>query len=206
MSKPVLFYGKPGQLQPCLTHVTVQILAQGITDDDQKCATLAQCFRGPALSWLTNELEAKPSLLHDWEKFKVLLEGSFGLTDSAKTHQAAKQLRTLQQRGSAQLYTVNFDQLSTSLVLDDDTAKAYYLEGLKLHVREAIVSAGAHKLPLATIKTRAIDIDTELYNARKSGAGRGQGQRQRGSTDRIKCHKCGKFGHKQKDCRSGDGY
>jgi len=204
MSKQVLFYGKPGQLEPVITYVTVDFLARGITDEPTKCGTLASLFRGPALSWLSSKLALKTDLLDKYTRFVALLRAEFGVNDHAKKHQAAKALRNITQRGSAQLYAIQLEAAATAVGLDDATTQAYFMEGLKLHVREAIITNREDDWTYSTLKKEAIRIDTELYNARRRGAGRtGQGQARQSGGSQIKCHKCGKFGHKKSQCRTG---
>lgn len=206
MSKAPQFYGKPGQLEPVLTYCTVRALAENNLTDSQKSGTLASLFRGPALIWLTSTLESTPKLLNNYEEFCETLRAEFGVTDTAKTHQAAKALRNLTQKGSAQLYAIQLEQYCKQLGHSDATQLTYFLEGLKLHVREALITKGAEHRTYAQAKAEAIRIDTELYNARRRGAGRtGQGQAERSQSGGIKCHKCGRFGHKKNQCKSTGG-
>lgn len=204
MSKQVLFYGKPGQLEPVITFVTVDFLARGLTDGPTKCGTLASLFRGPALSWLSSQLSTKTDLLDNFDRFVRQLRREFGVNDHAKKHQAAKTLRSLTQRGSAQLYAIQFEAAAQAVGLDDASQQAYFSEGLKLHVREALITNREDDWTYQNLKTEAIRIDTELYNARRRGSGRtSQGQARQSGGSQIKCHKCGKFGHKKSQCRSG---
>jgi len=206
MSKAPQFYGKPGQLEPVLTYCLVKSLADTTITDQAKCGTLASLFRGPALSWLTSTLESTPKLLNDYEEFVDTLKSEFGVTDTAKQHQAAKALRNLNQKGSAQLYAIQLEQYCKVLGHSDATQLTYFLEGLKLHVREALITKGAENRTYNQAKAEAIRIDTELYNARRRGAGRtGQGQAEKSHSGGIKCHKCGRFGHKKNQCKSTGG-
>lgn len=204
MSKSIFFHGKPGQLEPVITYVTVDFLARGITDDATKCGTLASLFRGAALAWLTAQLSHKSELLNNYNRFIAFLRAEFGINDHAKKHQATKSLRNLTQRGSAQLYAIQLESAAQLIGLDDSTQQAYFIEGLKLHVREALITTRDNDWTYKQLKAEAIRIDTELYNARRRGAGRtGQGQARQSESGQIKCHKCGKFGHKKSQCRSG---
>lgn len=205
MSKSPQFYGKPGQLEPVLTYCFVKAIADGISDDNEKCGRLASLFRGPALSWLTATLATTPKILSDYDEFVATLKSQFGVSDTAKQHQAAKALRNLTQKGSAQLYAIQLEQLCLTLGHSDATQLTYFLEGLKLHVREALITQGGKTVSTyQAAKDEAIRIDTELYNARRRGAGRtGQGQANNSSSGGIKCHKCGRFGHKKHQCKSG---
>jgi hypothetical protein len=206
MSKSPQFYGKPGQLEPVLTYCLVKNLSDNTTEDSEKCGTLASLFRGPALTWLTATLAVTPKILEDYDEFVDTLKSQFGISETAKQHQAAKALRNLSQKGSAQLYAIQLEQLCQVLGHSDTTQLTYFLEGLKLHVREALITKGGESKTYASAKKEAIRIDTELYNARRRGAGRtGQGQAIQSHSGGIKCHKCGRFGHKKSQCKSTGG-
>lgn len=200
MSKPVLFYGKPNQLEDVITFCDVKILVDGLTSDERKCGLLASLFRGQALHWLTSQLKSSPKLLtEDYEDFKFNVKNAFGLSAEAATAKAARRLATISQRGPCQLYAIEFRQVSDALGLDDATARASFQRGLKLHVREAVVTTGPHST-LSDLIEEAVRIDTELYNARRQARSGGR-QQGKGSGGTIKCHSCGKFGHKASECR-----
>lgn len=198
MSKPVLFYGKSSQLTQCLTYVSVKALADGITADRQQSGILASLFRGPALDWLTPTLQSTPKIVDNFNEFVLLIQQDFGLTENAQRHQAVRALKNLQQKGPAQLYAVELKRYTRLLGLDDQTAKSHFIEGLKLHVREALIATQDKGETLDETIEEAIRIDSELYNARRA-AGRKQGKQGPGAG--VKCYKCGKFGHKRNECK-----
>jgi hypothetical protein len=200
MSKPVLFYGKPNQIEDVLTYVTIRNITDQNTTDQQQCGLLASLFRGQALSWLTQQISDQPKLLNDYDGFVTSVNSAFGLSAEASRAKAARKLSTIHQRGPAQLYAIEFRSIAISLRLDDATARANYTRGLKQHVREAMVSSGPH-FTLDDLIKESVRIDTELYHARRQArpAGAAYGQGSRGT---IKCHSCGKFGHKSSQCRS----
>lgn len=201
MSKPVLFYGKPGQLDDVLTYAEITNTLQGNADDRSQSGLLASLFRGQALHWLTRELQANQFLFRDYTKFKERVKDAFGLSAEAEKARAARRLASISQRGPAQQYAIEFRQIIDALKLDDATAKATFKRGLKLHVREAIVTAGVDGT-FEEVVTEAVRIDTELYHARRQ-AGSRSGQQRQGGKGTLKCHSCGKFGHKARECRSG---
>jgi len=201
MSKPVLFYGKPNQLEDVLTFAAIKNIVDGNQTDQSQCGLLASLFRGQALHWLTAQMQADPELLDSYDDFKAKLCLDFGLSDSARRANAAQRLATTTQRGPVQLYAIEMRQLFQVLDIKDEQAITHFSRGLKLHIREALVSSGQYT-KLDQLISEAARIDTELYNARRpSGGGRGRQQRQ-GSSQGIKCHTCGKFGHKARECRS----
>jgi hypothetical protein len=62
MSKPVLFYGKPNQLDDVLTYIHVKNLVDQNTTNEETSASLASTFRGAALQWPTQQLRDNPDL------------------------------------------------------------------------------------------------------------------------------------------------
>jgi len=201
MSKPVLFYGKPSQLDDVLTYVTIRNIVEANQTDQSQCGLLASLFRGQALHWLTAKLASTPKILDDYDEFTSALRTEFGLSDDARKGHAAQRLSTTYQKGPVQLYAIEMRNLFQTLSIDDDSARAYFIRGLKLHVREALVASGEYGT-LDRLVDEAIRIDTGLYNARKPQRVRGMGGKT-SSRGQLKCHNCGKFGHKASVCRSG---
>jgi len=199
MSKPVLFYGKPDQLEEVIVFSDIQNLVKGIDTESNKCGILASAFRGQALHWLTAELRRNPATLSDYTAFKSRLSEVFGVSTVATTAKAARRLSTITQKGPVQLYAIEFDQIALTLGLSDEVKQANFLRGLKLHVREALVSSNGYD-NYNELVAEAARIDTELYSARRARghAQYGAGKR---SDGQLKCHSCGKFGHISKNCR-----
>jgi hypothetical protein len=201
MSKPVLFYGKPQQLDDVLTFADIKNLVDGNATDKSQCGLLASLFRGQALHWLTAQLRTSPKLLNNYDEFVATLRSSFGISDGAQRAHAAQRLATVSQRGPVQLYAIEMRQLFETLGIDDSSAQAYFTRGLKLHVREALVASGGVDT-LDELIQEAIRIDTELYNAKRPQRAMGRQGTGQGSRGGIKCHSCGKFGHKSSNCRT----
>lgn len=164
MSKPVLFYGKPSQLDDVLTFVTVKFIADQTTSSSAKAGYLASLFRGPALSWLTQLLKESPSALEDWEGFRETVTTTFELNDVAKEAQTARKLASVTQRGSVQQYALEFSQLATASKLPDAVAKAQFTKGLKPHIQRALIISD-DRATLQTCIDEATRLDSEMYNA-----------------------------------------
>jgi hypothetical protein len=159
-------------------------------------------FRGQALHWLTNELATNTSLLHDYNSFQKELQSAFGVSEKVEQQSAARRIANITQRGPVQLYAIEFRQLSKTLGYTDATAKAQFTRGLKLHVREALITSDQDG-DLEDLIEEAQRLDTELYSARRPARpGQSQGAGQPGARGQLKCHSCGKFGHKARDCRN----
>jgi hypothetical protein len=179
MSKPVLFYGKPGQLDSLFTYVEVQFrLTPGI-DDGTRAATLASLFRGGALDWLTQTLRANPAILDSYEGFKETVTEEFSLDDHAQKSQAARALTQLRQTKDVHSYGQRFRTLSHQADVAGPTATALFIKGLKPRIRDAVIISDERD-SLDDAITEATRIDSQLYYAgsRQSGSNAG---RQRGS-------------------------
>jgi len=200
MSKPVLFYGKPSQLQDTVTHVRMQNLLSNTTSEKEKCARLASTFRGSALRWLTTEVNLQPSILHDYDQFVEKVSNAFALTEVAAKAKAARRYANLYQKTSAQLYGIEFKQLSTQLNIPDSTAVAQFVKGLKSHIREALIIQDETD-DLDKAIEEAVRIDSQLYSSKRAFSGNNtRTSKGTKSYTQGKCHKCGQFGHKAKQC------
>jgi len=164
MSKPVLFYGKPSQLDDVITHVTVKCLADNVTTEQAKSGYLASLYRGAALTWLTNYL--KDNQLDDYGELVAQTRAAFGLTEEAQQGMLTRQLAKLRQRKSVQHYALQFQQLQLQTNLPTSIAKQYFIQGLKPHIQRALI-IGDDKASLADAITEATRIDGELYNVRQ---------------------------------------
>jgi len=204
MSKPVLFYGKPNQLDDVFTFVEIKFLVDEVTSDEKKCAILASLFRGPALQWLTEQRKSVQDMFNDYERFELVVRRSFGLTDAAQTAQQARKFANCYQKASVQLYAMEFTTLATALNIPDATALAQFEKGLKSHIREALIVKD-NVTTLAAAITEAQRIDSQLYSAKRGNTFRKYGSQNHNkgasSGSAGKCHSCGQYGHKAKDCR-----
>jgi hypothetical protein len=179
MSKQVLFYGKPSQLPPVKTFVTVKCLADRESDESAKAALLASTFRGHALDWLTKELQDDPSLLsRGYESFENKVQLAFGLDTEATQSQAARQLVNCRQRTSVQDYTLRFKQLVRESQIPQQTATALFIKGLKPRIKSALIISN-NRDSLEEAAEEAQRIDQQLYYTGSGFSGnqnRGTGQ------------------------------
>lgn len=202
MSKPVAFYGQPKQLQQVITFAKVKFLTESDFDDEpaRQAAYFASLFRGQALVWLSKELVSKPKLLDDFDKFVALVEAQFGQNDEQRVQEASRKIVSLSQRKSVRAYALEFRQHIDILQWNDAAAKAHFIRGLKLHVREALVASGTEFGSLDELIHKATNIDDELYAAKR---GRGYGAAGKEKKFTGKCNSCGQFGHKARQCKRG---
>lgn len=173
--KSITFSGKPSQLEPCLTHCKVKILADQITEDSAKCGYLASLLRGQALNWLTHKLTTEPQILTDYEELEAQLRATFGVTEEALRLQAAKQLSSTWQKGSVREYHLRFDRLASDAGLNDATKLALFVKGLKTKVREALIIADPAETYADTV-TEATRIDNEFFYTTNKRGSRGGGK------------------------------
>jgi hypothetical protein len=175
MSKPVLFYGKPGQLDAILTHCLVKFIAED-TPDSKKAATLSQHFRGPALLWLQQKLKKNPQYLVSWDAFSEDLQATSGLDETAVKQQAARKLASCRQTSSVQDYATRFTALSSEAGIPDETANALFIKGLRPNVRNACIISDQNDT-LADAIAEAQRIDNQLFYARTFQPSAGGGRR-----------------------------
>jgi hypothetical protein len=171
MSKPVLFYGKPGQLDDVLTHVSLQFALDQVTEDRMKVAHLAATFRGLPLTWLTNTRAFESD---DFEEFVASVQKEFGLSDEAENGKLQRQLATLTQNGSVQSFALRFKQLSTKAGIPDTIAKAQFISKLKPHIQRALIVNNDDDTSFQAAIDEAIRLDSEFYNIRRSQPRRGK--------------------------------
>lgn len=174
MSKPVLFYGKPNQIDDLDTYCKVKFVADQTIDEAVKAGYCASLFRGPALSWLTTYL--KQNQLNDYDELIAQLRATFGLDDTAQQGQYARALAKCKQYKSVQQYALAFKDLAEKLDLPDPVKKAQFVQGLKGNIQRAIIFGDNADDPFDDLVKEATRIDGELYNvSRQQGANRGSG-------------------------------
>jgi hypothetical protein len=200
MSKPVLFYGKTSQLENVLTHVSLKFELEDVRKDEKKCALLASTFRGQALSWYTNQLRVSRDLNSDYDEFLALVKSAFGENTEAKNAQDARKYANLYQKTSVQLYAITFQQLAASLGIPEATQVAQFKKGLKANVRNALIIQGESSTITKLIED-AIKLDSQFYSSNRGRANHHGGKGTTQGKNAGKCHSCGQFGHKAKDCK-----
>lgn len=202
MSKPVLFYGKDRELSQLITYTEIKFLTDDAFEDDERkrSAYFASLFRGPALDWLAKERENDPKIFNDYEKLRERTKIAFGKTKQTQIQDASRRITFLHQKTSVQDYYTKFARDAQVLDWNDSAKQAQFLRGLKLHIREAIITKNSSYETLDELAEEAQRIDEQLYSTKRYGRGNRQ---QGGSGFKGKCNKCGKFGHKAANCRQG---
>lgn len=169
MSKPVLFYGKPNQIDDLDTFCKVKFVADQTIDEAVKAGYCATLFRGPALSWLTTYL--KSNELNDYGELIAQLRATFGLDETAQQGQYARALAKCKQYKSVQQYALQFKELAEKLDLPETVKKAQFVQGLKGNIQRAIIFGDNADDPFDDLIKEAARIDGELYNVtRQQGA------------------------------------
>lgn len=162
----LLFEGKPGTLDDILTHCKVTFLAKRrkFPDDTSKCGHLAAKFRGKPLTWLTKNLKESPKLLDNWDEFVTVLRRDFEVSEDTKRLSADRRLKTLTQKGSAQSFAIEFDELTDTLGYEDKAKKDAFLTRLKPEVRKQLIGDDSADYP--ALRETAISYDEELFALR----------------------------------------
>lgn len=186
MSKAVTFSGKPAQLDPCLTHCRVHLIASGTTENAQKAGYLASLLRGPALNWLTQQIKVSDHLLEDYEELQEQLRAAFGVDPDALRLQAARALSGLYQKGAVRDYALKFNQLADEAGINDQTKIALFTKGLKPKVREGLIFSDTSDDSYEDIQKEASRIDSQLYYSQRHSQARNDGKQRRGKDGKFK--------------------
>jgi hypothetical protein len=176
----LVFDGKPGTLDDILTHCQVTFLAKSkkFSTDSAKCGHLASKFRGKPLTWLTKKLKEAPTTLESWDYFTEILRRDFEVSDDTKRLSADRRLKTLVQKGSAQSFAIEFDELTDILGYEDKSKQDAFLTRLKPEVRRQLI--GDSSSSYSELRKTAIDYDEELF-ALRNPRSRRPGKKSKGS-------------------------
>jgi len=189
----VIFTGKSAELPRVLAHCTVKFLARAarFSTDTAKSGYLASTFRGPALEWLSDTLDAQPTALDSYDNFKTLVETSFQASAAVQRQTAERRLKDLRQTKSALQYSLDFLPLAKLAGLgdpvDDDILQSTFRNGLKSEVQRSLI--GRQFAHYSALRTAAIDADESLYAMRPKRRQKGKGTprpRQSASTALVK--------------------
>lgn len=170
--KPVLFYGKPAQLDSFIAYLTIQFIVRD-TPDTRKVAVTASLFRGPALVWITTKIQKNPTVLSStsWEDFHAQLQANYGLSDEARTSLAAKKLANLRQTSSVQAYAAEFQEHAATTGINGPTSTALFIKGLKPTIRNALIISDSRD-SLRDAIDEAKRIDEQFFYARGANPNR----------------------------------
>lgn len=213
--KDIVFTGKASELDQLELICKLEFATNSKYEDEDaaQAAFFAKRFRGKALTWLVRQQKQVPSVLENYTQLVQATKLAFGLSDELRKANAAKILPSVRQSTSVQAYVQTFENITALLSLDDTIKQTFFIQGLKLNVKEALIASGTEGRTYAEIAVEAQRLDEELYSARKGRGNFGQRGKQdgkRGGTgsggSTIKCYKCGQFGHKQKACPTGTTY
>lgn len=170
------FDGKPNTLDDILTHCRCVILSQPkkFATNEARCGLLASKFRGKALTWLTKKLKDTPKLFTDFAQFAEALQKDFEASDDTKKLAADKKLKTLQQKGSAQAFCIEYDYLTGILQWSDQAKQDGLKTRLKPEVRKQLI--GDNSSTYEALRKVAIEYDEELYALRNPRQRRAKGK------------------------------
>jgi hypothetical protein len=166
--KAVLFYGKPAQLEPFLAFLSIQFIVKS-TPEASKAAVSASLFRGQALTWIANKIQKDDAFISNvaWTDFKLELQETFGISDEAQSSQAARKLASLKQTSSVQAYANDFTQLASKARIPNATAVAFFIQGLKPNIKQALIIADTRDSLDGAVQ-EARRLDDELFYSRSN--------------------------------------
>jgi retrotransposon gag protein/zinc knuckle protein len=171
--------GETKNLRSWLTAANLQIENKGVTGEEEKVKFIGGYLRGKAWNWFEPILRERETrnkrewserakrILGSYDEMKKAMNQVFGDVDERKT--AAKKLQQLRQTKSVTEYITEFQTITSNLDWDDDALEDKFLEGLKNHVKNALIFFPTNPRNLEELFERAQKIDREYWNQRTTG-------------------------------------
>lgn len=196
-SDRMTFDGNPVDLDRFLAHCSV-ILATEIADDaseGEKCSVLAKRLRGPALDWLSAQLDdTSANILGSLPDFRRRLKASFGVSGAQEQIRLRVQLDLLRLDGDLLVSLAALEGLLQSLGIHSDMSRLQVLLAkMDAPTRQAWANSGQAINTYGAMRSFMVN--------RYVSAG---GQAPDVSRKRAKCGKCGRKGHTSGQCHSGN--
>ncbi|KAH7661241.1 Zinc finger CCHC-type protein [Dioscorea alata] len=168
--------------------------------DEDKVRLASFMLRDSAAQWFKNELHLKrDSSFRTWKQFKEAFHAKY-FSMSRRTQMDRQFLSLKQGSMSVEEYEAEFDRLSqfaSSLVSDKSSKSRRFVDGLKTHIRRAIVSF--IRLTYAEIVDIAKDLEITWLETQDQGRREHQWHRQ--NPRKSQSSESGS-GHSRGECRS----
>lgn len=168
---PAKFSGKAIHVPSFVASIRDRIAYAPSTfpDERSKCVYFGSWLEaGVPQAWYYGIRSSNISILEDFDDFVLAFEQHFGDPDIARTNQ--KKLESLKQTGPCADYAARFRELVAVVPLTMWTAIELFWSGLNDEVRKGLVYSGGRGDNLDNLIIRAITIDRDLYEVRKSSS------------------------------------
>lgn len=196
LGKP-MFTGEHEELQGLWFHMRIKsILDPKLSlSDERKCAYLASCMKGRALTWLTEIHTRDPRVLTNYNNLERMVNEAFDLPEAVKIRLAERKIMKLRQTASVLHYQSDFDSLVIKLKWPESAKKALFFAGLKTALQEKLILTNSIDT-YSEMKDEAIRLDAALANS----VGQAADAKKKKNKTKEKCGKCGRTNHATKDC------
>lgn len=178
VNTPDTFKGLRSQVNSFITQLDIYftLCPHQFTGELDKILFASSFLRDAAFNWFEPQLrqltqQASGSLqtpsahtVTTYLGFKAALRVTFGDVDEVAT--AERQIKGLKQKGSASLYTTDFQRISSHLHWDEAPLMFFYYNGLKEDLKDELSRDDKPKT-LMTLMEKAIKIDNRLFERKK---------------------------------------
>ena len=208
------FHGDPrlgrGFLAQC--EITFRLQSSRFQSDESRIGFVAGAFTSQALTWYTAIADKTPSLLHDYEQFRVAFLRIF--SSPSEIEDAAVRIHKIKQGNrSVSEYAVEFRVIAAQCDITDDSMRGAFYAGLNDSIKQGLINQYPTSFDELVNLSLRVDArhrqlkgsssDTqgktlEVSNGEESmelGRAERVSLRRRGGQRRGWCNFCGQTGH-----------
>lgn len=169
-----------------------QFIQDSDYDDEprKQCASLAMCFEGPALDWVTKTLGLDAGLFQDFDDFVLRIRQAFGVADNNIEALCRRKLDELQWGRDVPVFFAEFDRLTSALNIAGHGTKIAMVEAkLPSSIKQLFAEQA---LSFANYETMRERLNTMWALSPTQAVQK-----------KPRCGSCGKKGHTTQTCKSG---